>query len=146
MRKAFTYALAASMALLLATCGGSPTDPTHNPITTLGGDTKTLETGRWSGPGNSACLSVEPAECQLLVGCWRGHFAKPTVQSNGTFSVDGTFRFEAGPTTDQTPPPAHFTGSISGTTLTLTVQPATGSPQTYDLTLVGSGSCPSLCV
>jgi hypothetical protein len=146
MRKGFTYALAASMALLLATCGGSPTDPTHNTVTTLGGDTRTLEAGRWSGNGNSACLSVEPAECQLLAGCWRGHFAKPTVQSNGTFSVDGTFRFEAGPTTDENPPAAHFTGSISGTTLTLTVQPATGAPLTYELTLVGSGSCPSLCV
>lgn len=144
MRKASTYVLAATMALLLATCGGSPTDPTRNPVNTLGGETKTLETGKWSG--ENVCLSVESAECQLLSGCWRGHFAKPTIQSNGTFSIDGTFRFEAGPTTNENPPAAHYTGSISGNTLTLTVQPATGAPLTYQVTLTGSGSCPSLCV
>ena len=143
MRKAFSYALAASMALLLATCGGSPTDPTPNPINTLGGETTTLAVGRWSG--ENVCLSVEGADAQLISGCWRGHFGKPTVQSNGTFSIDGTYRFEAGPTTNESAN-AHYTGKIASTTLTLTVQPASGSPVTYEVTLTGSGSCPSLCV
>ncbi|PYQ29054.1 MAG: hypothetical protein DMF56_12295 [Acidobacteria bacterium] len=143
MRKAFTYALATSMALLIATCGGSPTDPTSNPINTLGGDIPTLAAGRWSG--ENVCLSVEGADVQLQSGCWRGHFAKPTVQSNGTFSIDGTYRFEAGPTTNEGPN-AHYSGKIVGNALTLTVQPTGGSPVTYDVTLAGSGSCPSLCV
>jgi hypothetical protein len=143
MRKAFTYALAASMALLLATCGGSPTDPTPNINTHGGGETASLAVGRWSG--ENVCVSVEGADVYLISGCMRGHFAKPTVQSNGTFTIDGTYRFEGGPTTNETTN-AHFTGKIAGTTLTLTVQPAGGSSVMYEVTLAGSGSCPSLCV
>lgn len=145
MRKVLWCVLAIAAALPLATCGSGPTAPADPPIATLGSDNRTLEPGRWSG-GGGTCLSVESAECQLFAGCWRGRFAKPTVNADGTFSVDGTFRFEAGPEKDENPPPARFTGAISGSTLTLTVQPASGQPVAYELTFAGSGSCPRLCL
>src|SRR4051794_21499269 len=53
-----------------------------------------LAEGRWSG--GAACLSVTSDRCTLVVGCGHGVFARPTVQSDGTFDVDGTYRIEAG--------------------------------------------------
>jgi len=137
MRK---YALPLLIACLLATCG-SPTDPVS--VTTSGGAT-TLAAGRWSG--RTACLSVEGTEAHLIAGCLHGRFARPVLLPDGTFSVDGTWRFEAGPVTQDNPPPAHFTGSLTGTTLTLKVQPMTGALLTFEVTLDGTDPCPTLCV
>jgi hypothetical protein len=128
------------LAVLLADCGSDayPTTPTSS---------KTLTVGRWAGQ-TGQCLSVAPAESDLIAGCSRGHFPTPALTADGTFAVDGTIRFEGGPSSDRPPLPARFTGAVKGSVLTLTVQ-QTGSandPAVLSLTFAGEGTCTPLCV
>jgi len=124
------------LACLLAcsSCGG-PTEPAGGP----------LPIGRWSGGG--ACLSVTDTGCNLIVGCGHGQFPRPTVRLDGTFDVDGTYRIEVGPVSTDPAPPAHFSGSLSGSTLILNVVPSGSLPSaSYVLTLGAPGTCGILCV
>src|ERR1700680_2071589 len=102
--------------LALSACRSNPTAPGGTP----------LANGRWSG--NGACLSVTDMGCNLAVGCGHGQFPKPIVRSDGTFDVDGTYRIEVGPVSINPAPPAHFSGSVSGSTLILTFVAHVGSP------------------
>ena len=70
--------------LLVAACGGTPTQPRDT----------TLPTGRWTGDG--ACLSVAVDGCDLVVGCGHGQFAQPDVRRDGTFAVKRHCRVEDG--------------------------------------------------
>ncbi len=134
----------ASIALLLFSllgCNGSPTEPHALGITG----------GLWSD--SSACLDVAaenqfPKICRLTVGCAQGQFITPDVRSDGTFDADGTYGIVAGPTRQDPLPPAHFTGSLTNTTLTITVVPSTSStpPATYTLHMAGGATCPNRCV
>lgn len=136
--------IAVCLAFLLAGCGqSSPTAPDSFGAPSA---VTSLALRQW-GSSERACLTVEDHESTLLSGCWRGRFPTPTV-SNGTFVVDGTFRFEAGPTPDTPAPPARFQGTVSGTTLSLTVQQlnSTQPPVTLSLEFHGEGSCVSMCV
>jgi hypothetical protein len=121
---------------LLVACLGSPTEPRETP----------LANGRWIGSG--ACLSVADAGCNLAVGCGHGQFPRPTIRSDGTFDVDGTYRIEVGPISIDPPPPAHFSGSLVAGALTLKVAPALGSlpPASYSMTPGPPGTCPIPCV
>ena len=105
-----------------------------------------LQTGRWTGDG--ACLSVADAGCNLTVGCGHGQFPRPTLRANGTFEIDGTYRIEAGPVSIEPAPPAHFSGIVTGSSITLTVIPtATGLQQaTYKLQPAAGGTCSVPCV
>src|SRR5437870_11492823 len=85
-----------------------------------------LATGRWTGDG--ACLSVTDTACDLAVGCGHGQFPRPNIQSDGTFDVDGTYRVEVGPVAINPPPPAHFSGAVTGSTLTSHVVPSGSLP------------------
>jgi len=91
---------------------------------------------------------VTEAVADLYSGCWHGHFTRPRI-SNGKFTADGTYRFEAGPVTNENGQSARFTGSITGGTLTLKVErtdPSTqAQPVTFEMTL-GEGRCTQLCV
>jgi hypothetical protein len=134
-----------SIAVLLAlscTCGFlvgcdvNPTEPREAP----------LANGRWTG--NGACLSVTDEGCNLAVGCGHGQFPKPTIRADGTFDVDGTYRIEAGPVSINPAPPAHFSGSVNGSTLILNVAPTFESlpPASYSMKSSAAGSCPIPCV
>jgi len=118
----------------LAACSRNPAAPTEGP----------LATGRWTGDG--ACLSVADT-CDLTVGCGHGRFPRPTVRSDGTFDVDGTYRIEAGPISLDPPPPAHFSGALNGSRLTVRVTPS-GSPPpaSYSMTPTTAGGCTVPCV
>ena len=121
----------------IAGCGGGPTDP-------RGG---LLPAGRWTGDG--ACLSVAESECDLAVGCGHGRFPRPTLDSNGTFDVGGTYRIEIGPVSIDPAPPARFTGTLSNSSSTLTfrVVPAAPLPSaSYVLHPAPAGGCPVPCV
>src|SRR6266550_9216033 len=122
-----------AIGLLFATlaCSSNPASPVEGP----------LATGRWTGDG--ACLSVTDMTCNLAVGCGHGVFPRPTIRSDGTFDVDGTYRIEAGPVSIQIAPPAHFSGVLSNSRLILNVMPS-GSlqPATYSMTLTTTGTCP----
>src|SRR5438105_3907789 len=92
-----------------------------------------LLNGRWLGDG--ACLSVADSGCNFVAGCGHGQFPKPLIRQDGTFDIDGTFRIEIGPISPNPAPPAHFSGSIFGSTLKLQVFPAKTPPsKTYSLT------------
>ena len=104
-----------------------------------------LATGRWTGDG--ACLSVADTACNLAVGCGHGEFPRPTIRADGTFDVDGTYRIEIGPISINPAPPAHFSGVVTGSRLTVTVVPS-GSllPASYSMTSTTAGTCPIPCV
>jgi hypothetical protein len=116
-------------------CSRAPAGPTPRP----------LATGRWTGDG--ACLSVADMACDLAVGCGHGQFPPPTIRADGTFDIDGTYRIEVGPISVDPAPPAHFSGVVNGSRLTLTVTPS-GSlpPATYALAPTTAGTCPIPCV
>jgi len=132
---------AIALALSMVACHVSPTEPRPT----------ALADGRWSGDG--ACLlvrnaNVYPHTSTLTVGCGHGEFPTPDIRSDGTFDVDGTYRIEAGPVSIDPPPPAHFSGSLTNTTLTLTVRPsiATIAPATYKLQMNPGAQCSPPCV
>jgi hypothetical protein len=116
-------------------CHGSPSGPSEGP----------LATGRWTGEG--ACLSVTDSGCNLAVGCGHGQFSRPNIRADGTFDVDGTYRIEVGPISIDPAPPAHFSGTVTGSRLILNVMPS-GSipPASYSMTPTTGGMCPIPCV
>jgi len=118
-------------------CSSSPTAPQSGP----------LAIGRWSSTAGQ-CLTVTDASCNFVAGCGHGVFPRPTVATDGSFDVDGTYRIEVGPISIQTAPPAHFSGSLSSGRLLLTVTPtAPLTPASYSMTLSGStGSCSVPCL
>jgi len=117
-------------------CNRIPTSPAEEP----------LATGRWTGDG--ACLSVTDTGCNLAVGCGYGQFPRPIIRADGTFDADGTYRIEVGPISIEPAPPAHFSGSIAGSRLTLTVVATARSlpPASYSMTATTAGGCPIPCV
>ena len=128
-------AIGAFVAALIA-CTSNLAAPTPGP----------LASGRWTGDG--ACLAVTDTSCNLAVGCGHGQFPRPTILADGSFDVDGTYRIEAGPVSIQPAPPAHFSGTLIGARLMLTVMPS-GSlqPASYSMTLSATaGTCPVPCV
>jgi hypothetical protein len=117
-------------------CTSSPTAPQSGP----------LAIGRWSTTAGQ-CLTVTESSCNFVAGCGHGVFPRPTVATDGTFEVDGTYRIEAGPISIQPAPPAHFSGSLSGGRLLLTVTPtAPLTPASYAMTLSGTGTCSVPCL
>ena len=125
----------------LVACGGL-LDCDHNPA---GPSEGPLTTGRWTGDG--ACLSVTDTGCNLAVGCGHGQFPRPIIRTDGTFNIDGTYRIEVGPISIEPAPPAHFSGTVIGSRLTLSVTPS-GSlpPASYSMTPTTDGACPIPCV
>ena len=134
MRRLLVVALVACGCLLA--CNRSPTGPGEGP----------LAAGRWTGEG--ACLSVTDSGCNLAAGCGHGQFPRPTIRNDGTFDVDGTYRIEVGPISIDPAPPAHFSGSVTGSRLILNVVPSAGSlpPASYSMTPTNAGMCPIPCV
>jgi len=103
-----------------------------------------LADGNWSGGG--ACLAVADT-CNMIAGCGHGVFPRPTIRDDGTFDVDGTYRIEVGPVSIDPAPPAHFSGSISGSTLTLTVVPSGSIAKgTYTMQAAAAANCGIRCV
>jgi hypothetical protein len=91
---------------------------------------------------------VTDTGCTLAVGCGHGQFLRPIIRADGTFDADGTYRIEVGPISIEPAPPAHFSGSMAGSRLTLTVIPTAGSllPASYSMTPASNSGCPIPCV
>lgn len=107
-------------------------------------DAPLLATGHWGGNG---CLDVSEQDVYLGATCAFGTFMRPRLDPDGHFEVDGVWQTAIGPS----PPPgvggdpAHFSGIVQGTKLTLVVR--TGSRVLGPL-LVELGStipCPPGC-
>jgi hypothetical protein len=130
------YRLALVIGVVAWGCTSSPTAPQSGP----------LAIGRWSSAAGQ-CLTVTESSCNFVAGCGHGVFARPTVGTDGAFEVDGTYRIEAGPISIQPAPPAHFSGSLSGGRLLLTVTPMAPLTSTsYSMTLSGTGTCSVPCL
>jgi hypothetical protein len=136
MRRVLMRGLCLVAVAFVSSCHGSPTAPNEAP----------LAIGRWTGGGS--CLSVTETACDLVVGCGHGQFPRPALRADGTFDVGGTYRIEAGPISIEPAPPAQFSGSVRGFSLTLTVSPSAASlpPASYSLTLAGTGRCVVPCL
>jgi len=126
----------AAVVVLLNSCARNSTGPSDTP----------LAIGRWTG--GSACLAVTEQGCNLTSGCGHGQFARPIVRADGTFDVDGTYRIEVGPIGITPPPPAHFSGLVVGSTVTVSVTPSDPAirPATYTLAPASPGKCAVPCV
>jgi hypothetical protein len=119
----------------LLACNHNPASPKEGP----------LATGRWIGDG--ACLSVTESACNVAVGCGHGQFPRPTIRTDGTFDVDGTYRIEAGPISIEPAPPAHFSGVVTGSRLTLQVVPSGSlAPASYSMASTTAATCPTPCL
>ena len=134
----------AAVAVICLLLGACSAETPAQPAATM------LSAGTWTGDG---CLSVAADGCDLVVGCGHGRFPAPVVGADGTFSVEGTYRVEAGPVSISPAPPATFSGVLKGQTLTLTVTPhdASGLPTSNALQFMlqfkgTGGGCVSACV
>ena len=122
-----------AICFLLLACNGSPTEPSVS-----------IADGIWTGDG--ACLGVVQSKATLIVGCGHGEFTIPVVRSDRTFDVDGTYRIEAGPVSSDPPPPAHYSGSVTSSTMTLRVAPLSGPVATYHLQRGAPATCGPRCL
>ena len=128
-RAIFAVACLAALA-----CSGNPNAPQAGPL----GD------GIWGGGG--ACLTIA-GTCTMTSGCAHGQFPRPTVRDDGTFDVDGTYRIEIGPVSYEPAPSAHFSGSVVGSKMVLTVTPGGTLPKaTYTLKPDSTAVCGTRCV
>jgi hypothetical protein len=130
------YRLVLLIGVLAWACTSSPTAPQSGP----------LAIGRWSSAAGQ-CLTVTESVCNFVAGCGHGVFPRPTLSTDGSFEVDGTYRIEVGPISIQPAPPAHFSGSLTDGRLLLTVTPtAPLTPASYTMTLSGTGTCSVPCL
>lgn len=127
--------------LLLACNSGGPTEPRALAIAS----------GKWSG--NGACLIVDadndhPRNARLSYGCTQGVFPVPDVRNDGTFAADGTYGVVIGPATPNPLPAAHYSGSLTNTTLTLKVVPSDPKLETttFRMNMNANANCNPPCV
>jgi len=79
-----------------------------------------LTTGHWGA--NGVCVEVSNTGVSATNGCAFGNFPTPAVGADGHFEADGTLTF-GGPAPLPGPsPPAHFSGVVQGTSMTLTIR------------------------
>jgi hypothetical protein len=103
--------LAASLALLLATCDD------YGPLPPSG---DTLAIGTWGG--DNAAVIVTDTQGHVHVGCTFGDMPPGIVlDANGRFTVDGSYVLRAYPVQVGPSLPAQFSGRVSGHTLTLAI-------------------------
>jgi hypothetical protein len=128
-----TKVLLTALLFAIVACGGAPIEP----------GVAALADGRWAGFG--ACLTVAQT-CDFTIGCGHGQFPRPMLRADGSFDVDGTYRVEAGAISINPAPPAHFSGTVSGSTLTLTIVPSSGSSLGPYQMETSTSTCPVTCL
>ena len=123
--------------ILLVACNGSSTAPHADAVID----------GRWAG--DNACLDLRHTSTSTLrVGCGHGEFPALNIRSDGTFDVDGTYRIEIGPVSQDPAPPAHYSGTLKDSRLTVTVTPSVSTlpAATYRLTYNPNATCGPACL
>jgi hypothetical protein len=99
-----------------------------------------LATGHWGGqPG---CLEVTDTEVVLDDSCETGSFPNPTLDADHHFEVDGTF---ANTLFGGISGPAHYSGVLQGTSLTLTIRVGNSSGFPITVQLGSPGRCSLGC-
>lgn len=98
--------------------------------------------GHWAGGGS--CVDVTNTDTNVTMACATAKFLSPKVASNGHFETDGSYTFAGGPAPGH-PVTAHFSGTIQGTSMTLTIAPDGGTPFTIQVTYGSQEPCPVIC-
>jgi hypothetical protein len=113
-----------------------------HPVRSTADGTAGLAAGHWGGA--DACVDVDATQVVVRTSCAISFFVLPVLAADGSFSGDGTYQPipGAGPAD---PVPAHFSGSVNGTTLTLTIQTAHDSIGPATVKLGVQGPCPGGC-
>jgi len=107
-------------------------------------DASLLAAGHWGGNG---CLEVSEKDVYLGAGCACGTFPRPLLDADGHFEVDGKWGCGPGPS----PPPgvggdpAHFSGIVQGSRLTLVVRTGSRVLGPFLVELGSPISCPAPC-
>jgi hypothetical protein len=128
----YTRALVTVLLLTIVACGGAPTEP----------GVAALADGRWAGSGG--CLIVAQTS-DFTLGCGHGQFPRPMLRADGSFDVDGTYCIEAAVSLAPAPP-AHFSGTVSGSTLSLMIVPSGGSALGPYQLQSSASTCPVACL
>ena len=126
---------------LMACHDGGPTAPRA----------MTIASGRWTGDGACVLVADEstiPRQIRLTAGCAQGVFTFPVVRSDGTFEADGTYGIVAGPVRQDPLPPAHYSGKLTSSGMTVSVTPSNSTilPATWNLQIASGASCPTPCL
>jgi hypothetical protein len=80
----------------------------------------TLQTGTWGG--SNAGVIVADSVTHVHIGCTFGDVAGPIeLDSDGRFTINGTYVLRAYPVVTGPSLPAQFSGQVTGRTLTLAV-------------------------
>lgn len=113
-----------------------------HPVRSTADGTAGLAAGHWGGA--DACVDVDATQVVIRTSCAISFFALPLLAADGSFSGDGTYQPipGAGPAD---PVPAHFSGSVNGTTLTLTIRTARDNIGPATVKLGVQGPCPGGC-
>lgn len=129
--------------LLVAILALSACDRLHSP--TEPEQTSLLGEGHFGS--SQMCLDVTASSAKIATLCGSGSFPRPAVNTQGMFSVDGTYDVIFGPPPPSMPPPTpvHFTGSVDGDMLVLTITSSTKTYGPFKATRNSLVACPASC-
>jgi hypothetical protein len=73
-------------------------------------------------------MNVSPSVVNVNGGCTIGSFAQPVIDPDGHFEIDGTYTLVGGaqPPQPLPPTPAHYSGLLRDTNLTLIIRTVSG--------------------
>lgn len=104
------FGFVAAVVVTAATCSASPTPSSEG----------TLALGTWGGD-NAAVIATDSVT-HIHVGCTYGDMPPNIVlNANGQFEIDGSYMLHAYPVAYGPTVPAHFSGSVRGNTLSVSV-------------------------
>jgi hypothetical protein len=102
-----------------------------------------LTAGHWGGP---VCVEVLASEIDVTGQCAFGSFARPAaVDPDGHFETDGKWLAGVGPVILPGGEPAHLSGLVQGTKLTVIVQTATATMGPEVVEYGATTPCPVPC-
>lgn len=109
-----------------------------------GPPTPVLTLGHWAHSGY--CMDVSSAGANLSLACAGGTFPLPVIDATGHFEVDGTYQLLGGsfPKTGgfyTDPEPAHYSGVLTGSNVTLTIRTATETVGPFSLIYGSTERC-----
>ena len=102
-----------------------------------------LAVGHWGG--DSSCIDVTETEVNMTFPCGGGTFSPPTLEADRHFEVDGTTQIIVGPGVPGQGSPAHFSGVLQGTAVTVTVRSGNTTLGPFTMQLASPGNCGHPC-
>jgi len=106
----------------------------------------TLANGHWGSnlSEGGVCIEVSNGGVSTNSGCAFGNFPKPVVGADGHFEADGTL-VTGGVAQPGPPPPAHFSGVVQGTSMTLTARSGARTFGPWTVQYGNPSACGPIC-